>query len=40
MFTIETAFVKKLLIDWFNKKFGSQYLEIYILVKNQYERKN
>ena len=34
MFTIETAFVKKTLIDWFNKKFRSQYLEIDIFVKN------
>ena len=40
MFTIETAFVKKPLIDWFHKKFRSQYLEIDILIKNQYERKN
>ena len=39
MFTIETAFVKKTLIDWFNKKFWSKYLEIDIRVKNQYERK-
>ena len=40
MFTIENAFVKKMLIDWFNKEFRSQYLEIDILVKNQSERKN
>ena len=40
MFTIETAFVKKMLIDWFNKKVRPQYLEIDILVKKQYERKN
>ena len=40
MFTIETAFVKKTLVEWFNKKIKSQYLEIDILVKNQYERKN
>ena len=32
MFTIENAFVKKMLIDWFNKEFRSQYLEIDILV--------
>ena len=28
MFTIETAFVEKKLMEWFNKKFKSQYLEI------------
>ena len=27
-------------MEWFNKKFKSQYLEIDILIKNQYERKN
>ena len=40
MFTIETALVKKRLIDWFNKKLRPQYLEIDILVNNQHERKN
>ena len=40
MFTIETAFVKKTLMEWFNEKFKSQYLENDILIKNQYERKN
>ena len=40
MFSIETAFVKKTLLEWFNKKFKSQQLEIDILIKNQYERKN
>ena len=40
MFTIETVFVKKTLREWFNKKFKSQCLEIDILIKNQYERKN
>ena len=40
MFTIETALVKKRLIDWFNKKLRPQYLEINILVNNQHERKN
>ena len=40
MFTIATAFVKKILMEWFNKKFKSQYLEIDIIIKNQYERKN
>ena len=34
MFTIETTLVKKTLVEWFNKKFKSQYLEIHILVKN------
>ena len=27
-------------MEWFNKKIQSQYLEIDILIKNQYERKN
>ena len=27
-------------MEWFNKKFKSQYLEIDILIKNQYERKD
>ena len=40
MLTIENAFVKKTLTDSFNKKSGSQYLGIDILVKNQCERKN
>ena len=40
MFTIETAFVKKTLMKWFNKSFKSQYLAIDILIKNQFERKN
>ena len=37
MLTIETALIKK---HWFNKKIKSQYLELDLLEKNQYERKN
>ena len=40
MFTTETAFAKNRLIEWFNKKFKFQNLEIDILIKNQYERHN
>ena len=40
MLFIKTAFVKKTLVEWFSEKFESQYLEIDILVKNQYERNN
>ena len=39
MFIIETAFVKKTLIDRSNKKFRSQYLQVDILAKSHYERK-
>ena len=40
MFTIETALVKKALLEWFNKKNKSQYLELDLMIKNQYERKH
>ena len=40
MFCIESALVKKALLDWFNKKYRTQYLEINAFVKMQYERKN
>ena len=40
MFTVKTAFVKKTLMEMFNKKFKSQYLKIDILIKNQFEREN
>ena len=39
-FCIECALVKKALLDWFNKKYRTQYLEISAFVKNQYERNN
>ena len=39
-FTIETALIKKALLEWFNKKIKSQYLELGLLTKNQYERKH
>ena len=40
MVTIESALVKKTLLEWFNKKIKSQHLELDFLIKNQYERKN
>ena len=40
MFTIEIALLKKTLLEWFNKKIKSQYLELDLMIKNQYERKH
>ena len=40
MFCIECALVKKTLLDWFNKKCRTQFLEINYFVKMQYERNN
>ena len=40
MFCIECALVKKTLLDWFNKKYRTQYLEVNAFVKMQYERNN
>ena len=40
MFTIEIALLKKALLEWFNKKIKSQYLELDLMIKNQYERKH
>ena len=40
MFCIESAFVKKTLLAWFNKKIKSQHLETDAFVKIQYERKS
>ena len=40
MFTIETALIKKTLVEWFNKKLKSQHLELDLLEKDQYERKH
>ena len=40
MFSIETALVKKTLLEWFNKKIKSQHLEADLLIKNQYKRKH
>ena len=40
MFTIETALIKKTLVEWFNKKITSQHLESDLLEKNQYQRKH
>ena len=39
MFCIECALVKKN-IDWFNKNYRTQYLEVNAFVKMQYERNN
>ena len=40
MFCIECALVKKTLLDWFNKNYRTQYLEVNAFVKMQYERNN
>ena len=40
MFCIESTLVKKTLLDWFNKKYRTQYLEINAFVNMQYERNN
>ena len=40
MFCIESPSVKKTFLDWFNKKYRTQYLEINAFVKMQYERNN
>ena len=40
MFSIKCALVKKTLLDWFNKKYRTQYLEISAFVKMEYERNN
>ena len=40
MFFIECALVKKALLNWFNKKYRTQYLEISVFVKIQCERNN
>ena len=42
MLMIETALAKKkkTLLEWFNKKIKSQYLELDLMIKNQYERKH
>ena len=40
MFSIELYLIKQTLMTWFNRKIKSQHLQIDILTKNQYERKN
>ena len=40
MFCIECALVKKTLLDWFNKKYRTQFLEMNYFVKMQYEKNN
>ena len=39
IFCIESAFVKKTLLSWLNKKTKSQHLKINAFMKIQYERK-
>ena len=39
MFCIKSAFVKKTLLSWLNKKTKSQHLKINAFMKIQYERK-
>ena len=40
MFCMESSLVKKTLLDWLNKRYRTQYLEINASVKVQYERNN
>ena len=40
IFCLKCALVKKTLLDWFNKKYRTQYLEVNAFVKMQYERNN
>ena len=40
MFCVESAFIKKTLLQLFNKKFKSQNLEIHALMKMVYEQEN
>ena len=40
MFCIESALVKETLLDWFNKKYRTQYLETNAFVKMQNEKNN
>ena len=40
MFCVECALVEKTLLDWFNRKFKSQNLEINSFAKIKYERSS
>ena len=40
MICIECPLVKKTLLDWFNKKYRTYYLEVNAFVKMQHERNN
>ena len=40
MFSVETALIKSTLLDWFNNKIKSQYLELNLLMKSKYQKKN
>ena len=40
MFSVKKALIKSVLLEWFNKKIKSQHLELDLLIKNKYERKN
>ena len=40
MFSIELYLIKHTLMGWFNRKIKSQHLQIDILIKNTYEKKN
>ena len=39
-FLSNVFYLKKTLLDWFNKKYRTQYLEVNAFVKMQYERNN
>ena len=40
MFSVETALIKLTLLEWFQKKIKSQHLELDLLIKKKYKRKN
>ena len=40
MFSVENSLIKSTLLEWFKKKIKSQHLELDLLIKNKYERKN
>ena len=40
MFSVESSFIKKTILSWFNKKIKSQNLEIDLSVKNIYEKND
>ena len=40
IFSVETALIKSTLSERFNKKIKSQHLQLDLLIKNKYERKN
>ena len=40
MFSMELCLIKHIIMSWFNRKIKLQHLQIHILTKNKYEKKN